>query len=123
MSGKELTQEYNDWSIIKQFAHGKMSSGEVDNRVVSQNRYSAAKNQVIRCLKIPICKSNKLTKNNTGTVNQKRFAVFSFFQNKNALQKSVHKYKADNPFDFTNTNVIKFLSKYSVCSLIPPTRF
>ena len=32
LSGKVLTDEYMDFAIIKQFAHGGMSSGGVDNR-------------------------------------------------------------------------------------------
>ena len=31
LSGKALTNEYNDFAVIKQFAHGGMSSGGVDN--------------------------------------------------------------------------------------------
>ena len=32
LSGKPLTDKYMDFVIIKQFAHGGMSSGGVDNR-------------------------------------------------------------------------------------------
>ena len=32
LSGKALTNEYMDFAVIKQFAHGGMSSGGVDNR-------------------------------------------------------------------------------------------
>lgn len=32
LSGKPLTDEYMDFAVIKQFAHGGMSSGGVDNR-------------------------------------------------------------------------------------------
>ena len=32
LSGKPLTGEYMDFAVIKQFAHGGMSSGGVDNR-------------------------------------------------------------------------------------------
>jgi molybdenum cofactor cytidylyltransferase len=32
LSGKPLTDEYMDSAVIKQFAHGGMSSGGVDNR-------------------------------------------------------------------------------------------
>ena len=32
LSGKVLTDEYMDFAVIKQFAHGGMSSGGVDNR-------------------------------------------------------------------------------------------
>ncbi len=32
LSGKALTDEYMDFAVIKQFAHGGMSSGGVDNR-------------------------------------------------------------------------------------------
>lgn len=32
LSGKALTGEYMDFAVIKQFAHGGMSSGGVDNR-------------------------------------------------------------------------------------------
>ena len=31
LSGKILTDQYGDYAIIKQFAHGGMSSGGVDN--------------------------------------------------------------------------------------------
>ncbi|MBO7401051.1 MAG: hypothetical protein J6U75_07590 [Clostridia bacterium] len=31
LSGKELTDEYMDFAVIEQFAHGGMSSGGVDN--------------------------------------------------------------------------------------------
>ncbi len=31
VAGKELTDEYGDFAVIKQFAHGGMSSGGVDN--------------------------------------------------------------------------------------------
>ena len=31
LSGKPLTDKYNDFAVIKQFAHGGMSSGGVDN--------------------------------------------------------------------------------------------
>ena len=31
LSGKALTDEYGDFAVIKQFAHGGMSSGGVDN--------------------------------------------------------------------------------------------
>ena len=31
LSGKELTDKYLDFAVIKQFAHGGMSSGGVDN--------------------------------------------------------------------------------------------
>lgn len=31
LSGKPLTDEYMDFAVIKQFAHGGMSSGGVDN--------------------------------------------------------------------------------------------
>ena len=31
LSGKALTDEYMDFAVIKQFAHGGMSSGGVDN--------------------------------------------------------------------------------------------
>lgn len=31
VSGKELTDEYGDFAVVKQFAHGGMSSGGVDN--------------------------------------------------------------------------------------------
>ena len=31
LSGKELTDRYGDYAVIKQFAHGGMSSGGVDN--------------------------------------------------------------------------------------------
>ena len=31
LAGKELTGEYMDFAVIKQFAHGGMSSGGVDN--------------------------------------------------------------------------------------------
>ena len=30
-SGKAMTDEYGDFAVIKQFAHGGMSSGGVDN--------------------------------------------------------------------------------------------
>ena len=32
LSGKALTDEYMDFAVIQQFAHGGMSSGGVDNR-------------------------------------------------------------------------------------------
>ncbi|MBR2782162.1 MAG: hypothetical protein IKE00_02365 [Oscillospiraceae bacterium] len=32
LSGKILTDEYMDFAVIKQFAHGGMSSGGVDNQ-------------------------------------------------------------------------------------------
>lgn len=32
VSGKELTNEYMDFAVVKEFAHGGMSSGGVDNR-------------------------------------------------------------------------------------------
>ena len=32
LSGKPLTDKYNDFTVIKQFAHGGMSSGGVDNK-------------------------------------------------------------------------------------------
>ena len=32
LSGKALTDEYMDFAVIKQFAHGGMSSGGVDNQ-------------------------------------------------------------------------------------------
>ena len=32
LSGKALTDEYMDFAVIEQFAHGGMSSGGVDNR-------------------------------------------------------------------------------------------
>lgn len=32
LSGKPLTDKYMDFAVIKQFAHGGMSSGGVDNR-------------------------------------------------------------------------------------------
>lgn len=32
VSGKELTDEYMDFAVVEQFAHGGMSSGGVDNR-------------------------------------------------------------------------------------------
>lgn len=32
LSGKVLTDKYMDYAVIKQFAHGGMSSGGVDNR-------------------------------------------------------------------------------------------
>ena len=32
VSGKELTDEYMDFAVVKEFAHGGMSSGGVDNR-------------------------------------------------------------------------------------------
>ena len=32
LSGKVLTDEYMDFAVIEQFAHGGMSSGGVDNR-------------------------------------------------------------------------------------------
>ena len=32
LSGKAMTDEYMDFAVIKQFAHGGMSSGGVDNR-------------------------------------------------------------------------------------------
>ncbi|MBQ1715824.1 MAG: MobA protein [Firmicutes bacterium] len=32
LSGKPLTDEYMDFAVIQQFAHGGMSSGGVDNR-------------------------------------------------------------------------------------------
>ena len=32
LSGKALTDKYNDFAVIKQFAHGGMSSGGVDNK-------------------------------------------------------------------------------------------
>ena len=32
LSGKAMTNEYMDFAVIKQFAHGGMSSGGVDNR-------------------------------------------------------------------------------------------
>ncbi len=32
LSGKVLTDKYMDFAVIKQFAHGGMSSGGVDNR-------------------------------------------------------------------------------------------
>ena len=31
LSGKVMTDEYGDFAVIKQFAHGGMSSGGVDN--------------------------------------------------------------------------------------------
>lgn len=31
LAGKELTDEYGDFAVIRQFAHGGMSSGGVDN--------------------------------------------------------------------------------------------
>ena len=31
LSGKALTDEYMDFAVIKQFSHGGMSSGGVDN--------------------------------------------------------------------------------------------
>ena len=31
LSGKALTNKYGDFAVIKQFAHGGMSSGGVDN--------------------------------------------------------------------------------------------
>ena len=31
LSGKALTDEYMDFAVIEQFAHGGMSSGGVDN--------------------------------------------------------------------------------------------
>ena len=31
LSGRELTDEYGDFAVIQQFAHGGMSSGGVDN--------------------------------------------------------------------------------------------
>ena len=31
LAGKALTDEYGDFAVIKQFAHGGMSSGGVDN--------------------------------------------------------------------------------------------
>ncbi len=31
LAGKPLTDEYGDFAVIKQFAHGGMSSGGVDN--------------------------------------------------------------------------------------------
>ncbi|MBR6429297.1 MAG: MobA protein [Clostridia bacterium] len=32
VSGKELTNEYMDFAVVKEFAHGGMSSGGVDNQ-------------------------------------------------------------------------------------------
>ena len=32
LSGKVLTDEYMDFAVIDQFAHGGMSSGHVDNQ-------------------------------------------------------------------------------------------
>ena len=32
LSGKAMTDKYMDFAVIKQFAHGGMSSGGVDNR-------------------------------------------------------------------------------------------
>ena len=32
VSGKELTDEYMDFAVVKEFAHGGMSSGGVDNQ-------------------------------------------------------------------------------------------
>ena len=32
LSGKELTDEYMDFAVVKQFAHGGMSSGGIDNQ-------------------------------------------------------------------------------------------
>lgn len=32
VSGKELTDEYMDFAVVEEFAHGGMSSGGVDNR-------------------------------------------------------------------------------------------
>lgn len=32
LSGKAMTDKYGDYAIIKQFAHGGMSSGGVDNK-------------------------------------------------------------------------------------------
>jgi hypothetical protein len=32
VSGKALTDKYMDFAVVKQFAHGGMSSGGVDNR-------------------------------------------------------------------------------------------
>ena len=32
VSGKVLTDQYGDYAIVKQFAHGGMSSGGVDNK-------------------------------------------------------------------------------------------
>ena len=32
VTGKELTNEYMDFAVVKEFAHGGMSSGGVDNR-------------------------------------------------------------------------------------------
>ena len=31
VSGKALTNEYGDFAVVKQFAHGGMSSGGLDN--------------------------------------------------------------------------------------------
>jgi molybdenum cofactor cytidylyltransferase len=31
VSGKEMTDKYGDFAVVKQFAHGGMSSGGVDN--------------------------------------------------------------------------------------------
>ena len=32
VSGKELTDEYMDFAVVEEFAHGRMSSGGVDNQ-------------------------------------------------------------------------------------------
>lgn len=50
LSGKEMSDKYMDFAIIKQFAHGGMSSGGVDNRWWIEQGIPLLKNRLIELL-------------------------------------------------------------------------
>ncbi len=49
LSGKALTDEYMDYAVIKQFAHGGMSSGRVDNTWWMEEGIPLLKNRLAGC--------------------------------------------------------------------------
>ncbi len=53
LSGKELTDEYMDFAIIEQFAHGGMSSGGVDNQWWTEKGIPLLKSRLSALRQIP----------------------------------------------------------------------
>lgn len=56
LSGKPLTDEYMDFAVIKQFAHGGMSSGGVDNTWWMEEGTPLLKSRLAGLREIMICR-------------------------------------------------------------------
>ena len=54
LSGKPMTDDYGDFAVIKQFAHGGMSSGGVDNKWWMEEGIPLLKSRLAALLQKPM---------------------------------------------------------------------